>query len=530
MPEIKEYTAGAAITPTETGIESTAAAARRGGQFFNQIAASKEQIGHEADQTIKGVGETALQYLDFQQVNAASAKFSKYQADKVEQWNSLMRGTKDPNQAHFLGKQFTDEMEPELQDFIKGMGTQRSREWMETHADNFRQHMQLKTTADTANMAKDAVSVNAMETANNLSNLLRKDPVRSTLDFSIAQFDDALDAQLRHSGVNAEAAGNIRTTYREKMIENMVKSAAVGHIEMTNGESLPEWLDDPKYSKYVNPAELTALQRQARYYQRGIEGENRANRTFEKQEVDRKSSEKAEEYRHSLYDEDGNFKADPKFISKINRDDSLKWSDRNALRTMYSNVTKNGARETDTPGLVSELLSRVRLPDDNPAHLKREDLYPLIDAPETDRHLTQRSATFLMGLMKKDQQDIQTPWERDQVLAARKEMEASLRKKVQFGDSAGNLTPQAAHSMAQWDAWFFSWYPRMRKRGIDAEDLLFEGGQHYWGKVRPLESFIQPIKGDDFNSRFNTLNAPANPPAAGTRPPLNDILFPSQGK
>ncbi len=46
MPNIKTYdTPALGLVPSETGIQAVAAAARRGGAFFNQAAGALNQIG-----------------------------------------------------------------------------------------------------------------------------------------------------------------------------------------------------------------------------------------------------------------------------------------------------------------------------------------------------------------------------------------------------------------------------------------------------------------------------------------------------
>jgi hypothetical protein len=70
------------------------------------------------------------------------------------------------------------------------------------------------------------------------------------------------------------AAAKVKTEVLQKGKEEIIKSAALGAIEKT-GE-VPDWVSDPKYSKFINGAELKQLAQAAKYYERLGKSEERA--------------------------------------------------------------------------------------------------------------------------------------------------------------------------------------------------------------------------------------------------------------
>jgi hypothetical protein len=116
-----------------------------------------------------------------------------------------------------------------------------------------------KTTADMSRLAGEAAHVNTRETINRLSNMAYGD--YRSLDFAISTLRSSVEGIIGSSPNLGANAGHVRTTILEDGTEKIVKAAVMGYIERTG--QVPPWVTDPKYSKYINGAELKQIQKAA---------------------------------------------------------------------------------------------------------------------------------------------------------------------------------------------------------------------------------------------------------------------------
>jgi hypothetical protein len=276
MPQIRQYEApeGIGLRPSELGISAVAAAARRVQSNYNEAAADITSTGQRIASTVKDVGDVAKDYIDHQQISHGANTFANLVNNKTKEWDDIAKNA-DPNDPTVAAKFVQDNLEPTLEKFKEGFGTEKSQQWAETHVDQFRQHMFTKTSADMATMAGHAAVINSRQTVNGLSNTVRGDP--SSLDFSLSTLESATGAIVDSSpNLRGTEAAKVRSDLLQKGKEEIVKSAALGYIEKT-GE-VPSWATDPKYSPYINGTELKQFAQAARYYERLGKSEQRAAR------------------------------------------------------------------------------------------------------------------------------------------------------------------------------------------------------------------------------------------------------------
>lgn len=283
MPQIRELGFDVpTIRPTETGVEATAAAARRVGMFSNQVAGITEGLGSDVERSmstagraigsgIATAGEAADRYITHQEISHGSAAWAKSNAEWIGDWNERVKNA-DPNDPTVAAK-FNEELDQKLSDFKDNFHTAGAQQWAEAHIDAFRTHMFQKTAADMSALAGDAAKVNARETVNALSNAVRGDP--SSLDYAMSTLDTSIGGVVGSSpNLTGTAAASVRMQISEAGKEQIVKSAALGYIEKTG--QVPSWATDPKYSKYINGVEL-------RQFQKAADTQNRVARAADKQ-------------------------------------------------------------------------------------------------------------------------------------------------------------------------------------------------------------------------------------------------------
>ncbi len=409
MPNIREFqTPALGLRANETGVEATAAAARRVGAEYNEAGGSIAAGGAAIGQSIKIAGDLYDDHLTHQEISRGGLALAGMMGKKTEDWNTAAKGA-DPNDPTVANKFLQESLEPDLEKFKEGFTTQRSQQWAESHVDAFRQHMFVKTSADMASLAGEAIKANYRQTTNSLANTVRNDP--TSLDFVLKTYEDTLTSVVGTStNLKGADAGRIKTELLQKGKEELVKSAALGHIEATG--KMPPWSTDPKYSPYITPSELKQLEVAERHYATLNRSEQRAA----EQDADRKARVQLHSDMNalelSLYDDDGNLVASKDHIQKfreIVRANPVGANlERGRVSGMFNGLTRMIDRQNrvkaslDDDATRQDLTNRLFDPD-NPTTMLQ------IGLAVNDGKLSQRSSKNLGAIVKAEETSIKDP-------------------------------------------------------------------------------------------------------------------------
>ncbi|HEX9213165.1 MAG TPA: hypothetical protein VF901_21870 [Bradyrhizobium sp.] len=409
MPNIREFqTPALGLRANETGVEATAAAARRVGAEYNEAGGSIAAGGAAIGQSIKIAGDLYDDHLTHQEISRGGLALAGMMGKKTEDWNTAAKGA-DPNDPTVANKFLQESLEPDLEKFKEGFTTQRSQQWAESHVDAFRQHMFVKTSADMASLAGEAIKANYRQTTNSLANTVRNDP--TSLDFVLKTYEDTLTSVVGTStNLKGADAGRIKTELLQKGKEELVKSAALGHIEATG--KMPPWSTDPKYSPYITPSELKQLEVAERHYATLNRSEQRAA----EQDADRKARVQLHSDMNalelSLYDDDGNLVASKDHIQKFREIVRANPVGANLepgrVSGMFNGLTRMIDRQNrvkaslDDDATRQDLTNRLFDPD-NPTTMLQ------IGLAVNDGKLSQRSSKNLGAIVKAEETSIKDP-------------------------------------------------------------------------------------------------------------------------
>src|SRR5512142_209299 len=108
MPVIRPFeTGGLGLQPSEIGVESEAAAGRRLGLFYNQVAQARQNFGQRAGQEIgSGIHAAGVALVTGEtnrEVSHGAATFATLSADLTDKWNAIAKNA-DPNDASVAAK------------------------------------------------------------------------------------------------------------------------------------------------------------------------------------------------------------------------------------------------------------------------------------------------------------------------------------------------------------------------------------------------------------------------------------------
>lgn len=418
MPNIREFqTPALGLRANETGVEATAAAARRVGSEYNEAGGAIAAGGAAVGQSIKIAGELYDDYTTHQEISRGGVGLAGLMGKKTEDWNSTVKNA-DPNNPAVAAKFLEENLEPDLEKFRDGFTTQRSQQWADNHLNSFRQHMFAKTAADMATMAGEAIKVNYRQTTNSMANTVRNDP--SALDFMLKTYEDTLNATVAtSSNLKGSTAAAIRTELLQKGKEELIKSAALGHIETTG--KMPDWSRDPKYSAYITGPELKQLETAERHYTTM----NRAAENAARQDVERDARNKfhadINKLELSLYDDDGNLVVTKDHIAQfreIVRQNALGATlEPTRVSGMFNGLTRMVDKQnrvkasSDDPATRQDLTDRL-FDQDNPTTMLQ------IALQVNDGRLSPRSAKNLGAIVKAEDTSLKDPILKDTMKGA----------------------------------------------------------------------------------------------------------------
>lgn len=257
------------LRPSETGVEATAGAARRIGGFYNQVADAQNTIaslkmdtGNRIAGAMKDVGQVAVDYMDHKEINEGAAAGATMVSNLTSQWNAKLRDPNfDPNTTAATAAQFREDvLEPALDHFKSGFNTEKSQEWADHFANQFREHMVEKAQADISTMAGIALKANADKAVNGLSSAVASDP--SSLDFALKQVDHSIGGMVDSSPMlDPATAASAKSEVTLKAKEAIVKAAVSGMIQKNPNIDLDAV--QKKYGDYINGAEIKMFQKAA---------------------------------------------------------------------------------------------------------------------------------------------------------------------------------------------------------------------------------------------------------------------------
>ena len=521
MPNIRTFdTPALDLRPSEIGVEATAAAARRGGAFYNQAAQAMENLGQHVASTVKDAGDLAINYIEHREISNGAAKLAQIEDGYTGAWQTFAadpnRDWNDPT----VVQQFRAGMEPGLQQFKDSFITERGRDWAEGRVDRFREHMFSKTAADASTMSAAAIVQNKEETVNSATSRVYKDP--SALDDALAGLHDSINATV-DSSPTLDVGTRARTKEGLfKQDEKLVKAAIAGIIK--NGGDWHTIADNPKYSKYINATEIAQFERAEKYYNNIDKAEERAARVQRDYNNRQDFNTKINELEASTMPaEVGGRAVLPKDYWQRLRDLSAHPGaalEPGLLRSMQQKgeALTERMNKPEPLGRIShdttmDLLKRMRATDES----RLTDNGPIYDAFQAGR-LDNNDFNFLT----REFNNLRTP----EGMALEKDRTQFLKRYAQVIDGA--MTKTGEHSLLGTQQMYeFEMDARrqeaeLRKQGKDPHLVYDPRSEYFWGRPENLAKYHVPLQEAlDYEKTFRAMAAPPKGADRGLPVPLN---------
>ncbi len=365
MPNIREQSAPSnlGLNPTETGINATAAAARRIGTSYREAADAYGDLGQRIGSTIREVGDITVKYEDHREISAGAANFAKLQDNLTQLWNETAK-TADPNDPAVAAKFREKVLEPALEQFQSSFNTERSQAFGEQKVQALRNHMFEKTSADMSTLAGIAVRKNISDTATSMSNTAITDP--SSVPTLLSQVDHSVEGIVSSSpNMRAVDAARVHAEVSDAAKKAIVQAGAIGAIQKSGNPeaTAEEWIK--KYPTYISGAEAKTLSTNARQQIRARNYDEAQNRRREKEITTERSNEAANEYLVAVRSKDPKIMNDPTAV-KILNDPNLTKTDKNNLLNYVDRTLKPETNSRISQQTFVGLLRDLRDPDADP--------------------------------------------------------------------------------------------------------------------------------------------------------------------
>lgn len=365
MPNIRENNApeGLGLTPTDRGVEATAAAARRVGSSYREIADAYSDIGSRVGSTIRDVGDIAVKYEDHREISAGAKTFAEMQSNLTQQWNDTIKNS-DPNDPAVAKKFLEETVEPSLEKWQGGFNTENSQRFAEQKSEGLRTELFHKTAADMSTLAGIAVKDNLHKSTVAMTNTAISDP--SAVPSLLAGLDHTVGAVVDSSPtMSPAAAAGAKTEVSQAMKAAIVKAGAIGAIQKAGDPEAEaeKWIK--KYPDFIDGSEAKALAGNARQQIRARNYDDQVERRREKEVTQDRSTERANDYLIKVRSRDPRIAGDPTAV-KILNDPDLTKQDKNNLLNYVDRTLKPETDSRLSQQTFVGLLRDLRAPNADP--------------------------------------------------------------------------------------------------------------------------------------------------------------------
>lgn len=378
MPNIKLYESPAeGLSIPETGIQATAAAARRVGSSYNELAEATTQtgtrIGHMASSAIAAAGQVGVDFLQHREISAGAAALAKKRDQLSEEWDATAKNA-DPNDPTVAAKFREERLEPELDKFQQAFWTEGGQKWAQSHIASMREHMFVKTAADMSDLAGKAVIANARQMFNSWSNTAMRDP--SSVPDLLSTANSSAEALVGSSpNLKGATAAKVRIELLEKAQEAIVKAGAIGAIQKSaNPEAVAKAWGE-KYPQFISGAELKTLEQNARQQIRAQRIDEQYYQHQEDKQKQRVSDAAEEGILQKLYSDDPDLQAKVSTKAIVNDPNLTRPAKERMINIVNREMKPETAAQTSNANYIG-VLKDIRsgaISDVDPIYRARQD-------------------------------------------------------------------------------------------------------------------------------------------------------------
>jgi hypothetical protein len=348
MPNITQYT----NPDTSINTEGFSQAARRIGAAATQTAGSVEQAGRQLGQGVEQganeLGKTVEQHVDYWDQTRVLSQKTAVLADSEQKWQTLLKGTPDPNNPgkfiippadptdkDLAARFMRDQVEPALQDLQKTPLGIHGADYAANQAGEIRQHLQTALTADMSSLAGKAVQISDERVKNNSAALIAADPSFHNVDMALKTMDQLNTAHSSVGTITADMAATLKL-HNEAGKEELIHTAVAAAIERSGNPEQVVRDFTAKYPDYIKPAQEIALAKQARAQIKFNENLDRSARIQQK-ELDKADFEKqATALQNSAVNDDGTPKTvGPDYFKQWKALSTAPGADSEKMRALY---------------------------------------------------------------------------------------------------------------------------------------------------------------------------------------------------
>lgn len=530
MPRIPFDAGNVALRPTEVGIESTAAAARRINSSFNQVSGALSGLGSETaalgnrearataaegaaiSSGVEAAGGLALKYQEHRELAQGTAALAGFLDAKTKQWDDAVKSA-DPNDTT-VAQNFREGLETDFEKFRDGFLTEKGKQWADAHIASARQHFYQKTSADMSALAGAALKNNVQTTADNFSNTAMRSPDFHTVDYLLGTVDSTVGGLIGSSpNVKGTDAAKTALQLSDDLKRHIVKSGAVGAIQKSDDPvaTANAWAE--KYPDLLSADDLNRLSKGAEAQVRAQRTQDNYDRRVAERETKQRSAERLDELRTNLIDNPTAVKA-----RDVINDPLLTQSD----KTHALKIIEQATKPAPIPSRVSaknyvDLTERINLPVGDPNRINDEDA---IHKAYGDGQINRGDYSRAL----KEFRENRTP-----------DGETFAQSKRFFMDNVvkpqlvkGAFDPATGSSdMARYKKNMDDMIDAYRKDGKNPRELFNPKSQDYLGNPDIINGFKTPLtqQVEEFTKRMtlqSVVNEPKPQQTAPSPPPANE--------
>ncbi|MDR3562042.1 MAG: hypothetical protein P4N59_11490 [Negativicutes bacterium] len=524
MPNIKQFDNREQVERPGYAAQIMNEAAYRIGRYGVEAGQAIGEGVARIGQAIRTAGEAYDNYQTVKEVSQGSAAIAGETASLTQQWNNIATHT-DPNLLGQAAQNFNENtLEPTLAKLQGGFSTEKGQAWAAEHIQNVRDHFSTVQVSDLTTAGGAAAIQNFKTTADGTAAMVHSDP--SSLDLGLKQVGSSVGGIIQATpNLDMKTATQLRTTLLSDANAGLVMSAVKGLVDK-NPQAGLKLLNSPKYSQYLNAAQIGQLNDYARNITRANEIDGRLAQTNALLQANLTSQNAASSYIRSWANPTtGQLTIPPGTTAKIMSDPNLKPAEVNSLITL-SHVVADPANTFATssdPSTLSTLITSATLPPGAPGALS----VPQLASALTAHKISLSDYNLVTGIQDKVAND-------PNLKAGYDQLKTYLTGVKGFIDTStsGSPNPQAVQRYGEFVSDTTAAFQKGLAAGLTPSQMLDQNSPQYLGKnlpnyVAPASPLQNALQGKDPNAAPALPLPPVNQPI--TLPDLNTFYKQQSG-
>lgn len=324
MPNIREYTNKVDIQPDERGLAALGRSAQAVGSEANSAETAGKatgeafaSIGQNLGSAIADVGGLYDKYKTQQDISRAGPTLAYMKNQWDQQWQETLK-TSDPSDPETRQKFIDEVVQPGLDKFSDGFGTQEGKAWAAGQIKDTLDHQYAKTAADQATISGAVAVQNQLDFSNYQNNNVKADP--TAYANASKALDDYHDATVAKNPSLSAADQSVLYGHLSAEHKKLAYSQVQGMLEANPTQGMAAIQAGQYDTKWFDTSEVPALMRYGKWLENAqTEGQKAAAAAQHQADIANADNALKGQLGRITYNPDGTANVPPDYLATVTK-------------------------------------------------------------------------------------------------------------------------------------------------------------------------------------------------------------------